>query len=74
VPAKGTLHVVFAQVSVPDGVDGGSAPAVDSQGLGPWDIPLFSSTKPSIGLSRQTDPGNAFSLQVGSVTRAPASG
>src|SRR5882724_12306727 len=66
VPATGTLHVVFAQVSVPDGADAGSAPSAvtDSQGLGPWDIPTFGSSKPTIGYSRQTAAGNAASLQV----------
>jgi hypothetical protein len=72
VPATGTLQVVFAQVSIPDGVDGGSQPTAgsDSQGHGPWRIPTIPNDSPVIPLSRQTDPGNTASLQVGSVARA----
>lgn len=72
VPAKGTLQVVFAQVSIPDGADGGSQPtgASDSGGLGPWQIPTIPNNSPVIGLIRQTAAGNAASLQVGSVARA----
>src|SRR5207253_5547188 len=59
VPAKGTLHVVFGQVSIPDGVDGGSQPTgvVDSGGFGPWRIPTIPNNSPVIGLSRQTAAG-----------------
>src|SRR5438445_6195826 len=72
VPAKGTLQVVFAQVSIPDGVDAGSVPTgvVDSGGLGPWRRPTIPNDSPVIGLSRQTAAGNTASLQVGSCARA----
>jgi hypothetical protein len=72
VPAKGTLHVVFGQASIPDGVDGGSDPTgvTDSGGLGPWRIPSIPNNAPLIGEIRQTDPGNAASIQVGSCARA----
>lgn len=71
VPAKGVLHVVFAQVSVPDGVDAGSEPTavVDSGAHGPWRRPAAPSSAPLIGNSRQTAAGNAFSMQVGSCAR-----
>jgi hypothetical protein len=43
---------------------------VDSAGVVPWRYPNAASSAPLIGNSRQTDPGNAFSLQVGSCARA----
>jgi hypothetical protein len=72
VPATGTLHVVYGQASIPDGVDGGSEPTAvaDSGGLGPWRRAFAPNSAPIIGQSRQTDPGNAASIQVGSVGRA----
>lgn len=76
VPAKGTLQVVFAQVSVPDGVDAGSdcTAVVDSGAHGPWARPAAPGLNPVIGDNRQTDAGNAFSAQDGSVARACATG
>jgi hypothetical protein len=72
VPARGTLHVVFAQISIPDGVDGGSDPTgvVDSGGHGPWRIPSSVTASPIIGDIRQTEAGNAWSMQAGSCCRA----
>lgn len=76
VPANGVLHVVFAQVSVPDGVDAGSEPTgvVDSGLHGPWRVPGAPNFSPLIGNSRQTAAGNAFSMQVGSCVRSCVTG
>lgn len=72
VPAKGTLQLVCGQVSVPDGVDGGSeiTGVVDSGGHGPWARSAAHGLNPVIANSRQTDAGNAFSVQASSATRA----
>lgn len=72
VPAKGSLFAIWGQVSVPDGVDGGSdcTNVVDSGGHGPWVRPAAPGTSPVIGDTRQTDAGNAFSVQSGGAARA----
>jgi hypothetical protein len=76
VPAKGTLQLVCGQVSVPDGVDAGSeiTGVVDSGGHGPWAISSAHGLNPVIANSRETDAGNAWSLQASSATRACVGG
>lgn len=72
VPATGILHVVAAQVSVPDGVDGGSeiTAVSDSGAHGPWRFSFAPNDAPFIGNGRQTVAGNLASLQVCGTSRA----
>jgi hypothetical protein len=72
IPAKGTLQVLCGQVSIPDGVDGASeiTNVVDSNAHGPWTWSFNHGTTPVVANSRQTDAGNAYSLQASGACRA----
>ena len=72
VPGTGTLHFVFAQISIPDGVDGGSdlSSVSDSKGVAGWHPPGFIFGGNQIGDIRQTEPLNAWSIQCGSGSRS----
>jgi hypothetical protein len=75
VPATGTLHIVEAQITLGHQDPGSQPTAVsDSKGVAGWNRPAIPNNSPLIGQIRQTDPGLAWDMQLGSCARPCVAG